>query len=132
MMDRPLTDVVVIESANRDYLIRVEAIPAAGETVLARSLTNSCGGKGANQAVAASRLGARVSFVGCVGDDADGALLLREMRSEGVDVADVEVLHESTTGRAFVSVDDAGENCIAVVSVASGRVHAVSVCADDE
>jgi len=126
-MDRPLTDVVVIGSANRDYLIRVEAIPAAGETVLARSLTNSCGGKGANQAVAASRLGARVSFVGCVGDDADGALLLREMRSEGVDVADVEVLHESTTGRAFVSVDDAGENCIAVVSGANAKVNAAKV-----
>lgn len=115
----PSTPVLVIGSANRDYLVRVPRLPAPGETVLASNMSNTCGGKGANQAVAASRLGATVSFVGAVGDDPDGALLLRELRAEGVEVSDVTVLHDADTGRAFVWVDDEGENSIAVVSGAN-------------
>ncbi|MGL3149645.1 ribokinase [Microbacterium sp. A82] len=107
--------VLVVGSANRDYLVRVSELPSPGETVLAQQMSNTCGGKGANQAVAASRLGANVSFVGCVGDDPDGALLLRELLAEGVDVSDMTMLHDAETGRAFVWVDDHGENSIAVV-----------------
>lgn len=118
----PSAPVLVVGSANRDYLVRVPALPAPGETVLASDMTNTCGGKGANQAVAASRLGASVSFVGAVGDDPDGALLLRELRAEGVEVSDVTVLHDADTGRAFVWVDDEGENSIAVVSGANYRL----------
>ncbi|GAB3601175.1 ribokinase [Microbacterium tumbae] len=123
----PSHPVLVVGSANRDYLVRVPALPAPGETVLAQSMSNTCGGKGANQAVAASRLGASVSFVGCVGDDSDGALLLRELRAEGVEVSDVTVLHDADTGRAFVWVDDRGENSIAVVSGANFRLSPAKV-----
>ncbi|MGW8484457.1 ribokinase [Microbacterium sp. NPDC055903] len=124
---QPAHPVLVVGSANRDYLVRVPTLPAPGETVLAQSMSNTCGGKGANQAVAASRLGAMVSFVGCVGDDPDGALLLRELRAEGVEVSDVTVLHDADTGRAFVWVDDRGENSIAVVSGANYRLSAAKV-----
>lgn len=122
--------VLVVGSANRDYLVRVPELPAPGETVLAQRMSNTCGGKGANQAVAASRLGANVSFVGCVGDDSDGTLLLRELLAEGVDVSDMTMLHDVDTGRAFVWVDDNGENSIAVVpganhSLAPAKVERV-------
>jgi ribokinase len=119
--------VLVVGSANRDYLVRMPTLPVPGETTLAQGLRNSCGGKGANQAVAASRLGARVSFVGCVGDDPDGALMLRELRAEGVEISDTTVLHDVETGRAFVWVDDRGENSIAVVAGANFRLSAAKV-----
>lgn len=119
--------VLVVGSANRDYLVRVPELPAPGETILAHQMSNTCGGKGANQAVAASRLGANVSFVGCVGDDPDGSLLIRELRAEGVDVSDVTMLHNADTGRAFVWVDDHGENSIAVVPGANYHLNAAKV-----
>ncbi|MGO1849079.1 ribokinase [Microbacterium sp.] len=119
--------VLVVGSANRDYLVRVPELPAPGETVLAQQMSNTCGGKGANQAVAASRLGSEVRFVGCVGDDADGALLLRELLAEGVDVSDMTMLHDAETGRAFVWVDDHGENSIAVVSGANYHLNPAKV-----
>lgn len=107
--------ITVIGSANQDYLIRFASAPAPGETVLAQGMRKHPGGKGANQAVAAARLGARVRFVGCVGDDDDGALLLRELRSEGVDTSDAEIISTAHTGLAMVCVDAAGENSIVVV-----------------
>lgn len=107
--------IVVVGSANQDYLVRVPAVPTAGETTLAHTMRRSPGGKGANQAVAAARLGAEVRFVGCVGDDDDGALLLRELRAEGVTTTDVEIIGREPTGIALVLVDDSGENSIVVV-----------------
>jgi ribokinase len=128
--------IIVVGSANQDYIVRVAAPPAPGETVLATSLLLQPGGKGANQAVAAARLRGNVSFVASVGDDADGALLLRELRSEGVDTADVEIINRGRTGLALVSVYDSGENSITVVpgtnfSLTAERVHrAVAALAD--
>ena len=107
--------VTVIGSANIDYLVRVASAPAPGQTVLADGLRKAPGGKGANQAVAAARLGGTVAFVGCVGDDDDGAMLLRELRAEGVDSADVEIISRQNTGLAIVAVDRFGENSIVVV-----------------
>lgn len=107
--------IIVVGSANQDYLVRVSAPPGPGETVLAQSLLRQPGGKGANQAVAAARLRGNVSFVGCVGDDPDGAFLLRGLRSEGVDTSNVEIVNRGRTGLAFVSVYDSGENSITVV-----------------
>lgn len=119
--------VLVVGSANRDYLVRMERLPIPGETTLAERVENSCGGKGANQAVAASRLGADVSFVGCVGDDPDGTLLLQELHAEGVNLADTTVLHGIDTGRAFVWIDRRGENCIAVVPGANFHLSPAKV-----
>jgi ribokinase len=107
--------IVVVGSANQDYIVRVAAPPGPGETVLAQSLTRQPGGKGANQAVAAARMSGNVSFIASVGDDADGSSLLRELRSEGVDTTNVEIINRGRTGLALVSVYDSGENSITVV-----------------
>lgn len=106
---------IVVGSANQDYIVRVPTPPGPGETVLALSLLKQPGGKGANQAVAAARLGGDVSFVASVGDDDDGAQLIRQLRSEGVDTANVEIISRGRTGLALVSVYDSGENSITVV-----------------
>ena len=107
--------IIVVGSANQDYIVQMQAPPAVGETILASGLRKQPGGKGANQAVAAARLGGQVVFVGCVGDDADGALLLRELRAEGVDTSEVEVVGREPTGLALVSVFKNGENSIIVI-----------------
>lgn len=107
--------IAVVGSANQDYIVRVSAPPAPGETVLATSLLIQPGGKGANQAVAAARMGGNVAFVGAVGDDADGASLLRELRTEGVDTTNVEIINRVRTGLALISVFDNGDNSITVV-----------------
>jgi len=107
--------IIVVGSANQDYIVRVPTPPGPGETVLASSLLKQPGGKGANQAVAAARLGGDVSFVASVGDDDDGAQLIRQLRSEGVDTANVEIISRGRTGLALVSVYDSGENSITVV-----------------
>lgn len=107
--------IIVVGSANQDYIVRVATPPAPGETVLAKSLLKQPGGKGANQAVAAARLRGNVSFIACVGDDADGAALLRALRSEGVDTSNVEIMNRARTGLALVAVYDSGENSITVV-----------------
>ncbi len=125
----PSTPIVVVGSANQDYIYRLAAPPGVGETVLASSLLKQPGGKGANQAVAAARLHGDVSFVGCVGDDDDGASLIRELRSEGVDTSDVELIHQGRTGLALVAVYDNGDNAITVIpgsnfSLTSRRVAA--------
>jgi ribokinase len=107
--------IIVVGSANQDYIVRVPTPPGPGETVLATGLLKQPGGKGANQAVAAARLGGDVSFVASVGDDDDGAQLIRQLRSEGVDTANVEIISRGRTGLALVSVYDSGENSITVV-----------------
>lgn len=107
--------IIVLGSANQDYIIRVAAPPTLGETVLATGLLKKPGGKGANQAVAAARLQGNVSFVACVGDDDDGALLIRELRSEGVDTTNVEMINRERTGLAIVTVFDSGDNSVIVV-----------------
>ncbi len=116
--------VIVVGSANQDYIVQLEHSPGLGETVLARGLLKQPGGKGANQAVAASRAGAKVTFVGCVGDDDDGALILRQLRSEGVDTSEVEVVSSHPTGLALVYVFEDGENSIAVIPGANAVVPA--------
>jgi ribokinase len=119
--------VLVIGSANLDYIVQVTSAPRPGQTVLARTMIKHPGGKGANQAVAAARLGAEARFVGCVGDDDDGELLLRELRAEGVDTTGVEIVSGERTGLALVSVFDSGENSITVVPGANFALDAARV-----
>lgn len=121
--------IIVVGSANQDYIVRVSAPPGPGETTLAKSLEKQPGGKGANQAVAAARLRGNVRFVASVGDDADGSFLLRALRSEGVDTSNVEIISRERTGLALVSVYDSGENSITVIpgsnfSLTAERVRA--------
>jgi ribokinase len=119
--------VLVIGSANLDYIVTVASPPGPGETVLAKKLIKHPGGKGANQAVAAARLGADVRFLGCVGDDDDGERLLRALRVENVDTSAVEIVAEEHTGLALVSVFDSGENSITVVPGANHSIQPARV-----
>ena len=113
----------VVGSVNLDLVARLERFPRAGETLSASSFERIPGGKGANQAVAAARLGAEVRFVGCVGRDAAAAQALVNLRGLELDVREVDV----ATGLALIFVDEAGENQIVVVPGANAEVEARSV-----
>jgi len=108
----------VLGSLNQDLVVYLQAFPAPGETVLAGRLERFLGGKGANQAVAAARLGVATRFLGFVGRDETGAALLAELAAEGVDVSGV-VRTDAPTGVALIQVNAQGENAIAVVGGAN-------------
>ncbi|MEU5479284.1 ribokinase [Streptomyces mirabilis] len=114
-------DLLVVGSANADLVIGVERRPAAGETVLGSDLVVHPGGKGANQAVAAGRLGARTALLARVGDDAHGRLLLDSQRAAGVATAGV-LVGGAPTGVALITVDPSGDNSIVVSPGANGRL----------
>ncbi|MFE2069849.1 ribokinase [Streptomyces sp. NPDC059467] len=114
-------DLLVVGSANADLVIDVERRPAAGETVLGGDLATHPGGKGANQAVAAGRLGARTALLARVGDDAHGRLLLDSQRAAGVDTVGV-LVGGAPTGVALITVDPSGDNSIVVSPGANGRL----------
>jgi ribokinase len=116
--------IAVLGSANMDIVAEVARMPRPGETVAGRALREYPGGKGANQAVAAARLGASVSFFGKVGRDPFGERLLEGLRADGVNVAAVESTDKEATGTASIWVDDAGENAIVCVPGANGMVDA--------
>ncbi|MFJ6560721.1 ribokinase [Streptomyces sp. NPDC091412] len=114
-------DLLVVGSANADLVTRVERRPAAGETVLGSDLAVHPGGKGANQAVAAARLGARTALLARVGDDDHGRLLLDSQRAAGVDTVGV-LVGGAPTGVALITVDPSGDNSIVVAPGANGRL----------
>jgi ribokinase len=121
-------DVVVIGGANTDYLVRGPRLPRAGETVTGDKFeAEDAGGKGANQAVAVARLGARVAFVGRVGADDRGRALLRRLEKEGVDVSHVAKDKRTPTGVALINVDADGEKQILVAPGANLRLSATDV-----
>ena len=116
-------DVVVVGSANMDLVARVVRLPHPGETVSAHDYFEACGGKGANQAIAAARAGARTAFIGAVGSDAAGDTLRSAFIGDAVDVSMLATVREPT-GRALIGVSDDAENLIIVVP---GANHALSV-----
>ena len=120
---------VVVGSINVDLTALVERLPGAGETVGGGRLRRDVGGKGANQAVAASRLGARVRMVGAVGADADGAWAVETIREAGVDVGHIATV-DAPTGTALIAVDEAGENQIVVCGGANALVGAEGIAVD--
>ncbi|MGV9840638.1 ribokinase [Streptomyces fungicidicus] len=119
-------DLLVVGSANADLVIGVERRPGAGETVLGSDLAVHPGGKGANQAVAAARLGARTALLARVGDDGHGRLLLESQRAAGVDTAGV-LVGGAPTGVALITVDPSGDNSIVVSPGANGRLTPADV-----
>jgi len=121
MRNRPR--VTVLGSLNMDISVTVPRLPEPGATVLGSAARFTPGGKGANQAVAAARLGASVRMAGCVGDDDFGRRLLAALRDEGVNADDVLVTANAPTGLAMISVDHAGEN---IITVAPGANHEVA------
>ncbi|MFI1519826.1 ribokinase [Kitasatospora cineracea] len=107
-----MPSITVVGSVNRDLVLTVEDLPRPGETVLARGFVEGVGGKGANQAVAAARLGSQVRLVARVG--ADGEPIRRVLAAEGIDLDAVLTAPDAGTGIASVVVDRAGENTIVV------------------
>ncbi|MGC4999334.1 MULTISPECIES: ribokinase [unclassified Streptomyces] len=122
-------DLLVVGSANADLVVGVERRPGAGETVLGGDLAVHPGGKGANQAVAAARLGARTALLARVGDDGHGTLLLDSLRSAGVDTSAV-LRGGAPTGVALITVDPSGDNSIVVSPGANSRLTEGDVRAD--
>ena len=117
-----MNKVLVIGSINMDLVVETGHFPAPGETLLGQRFSTFAGGKGANQAVAAQRLGAQVTLVGCVGDDTFGRELLAQLKAEGIDIRHVRVVKETGTGVAAITVSQA-ENSIVVVP---GANHALT------
>jgi len=121
--------VAVVGSLNLDLVIRVAELPGPGETVSGGDLFRNPGGKGANQAVAAARLGRRVAMVGCVGDDQAGHELLASLEAAGVDGSRVRVVEGVPSGTACITVSEDGENQIVVSPGANARLTPDDVAA---
>jgi len=119
--------ITVVGSLNMDLVVRSPRIPQPGETIIGGEFRTAPGGKGANQAVAAARLGGRVSMVGRVGSDAFARSLLDGLVADGVDHTFIVQDPEAATGVAFIVVDDAGENSIVVASGANMRLSPADV-----
>lgn len=120
-------NILVIGSLNIDLVTRVPHLPQPGETIASRKFQKNPGGKGANQAVAAAKLGANVTMIGKVGTDEHGELLINSLRSAGVSTAGIR--REGTTGMAFISVSDEGENHIVLVAGANNAVRRSDISA---
>ena len=127
MTKRP--KVTVLGSLNIDISVTVPRLPGPGATVLGSAARFTPGGKGANQAVAAARLGADVRMVGCVGDDDFGRQLLAALRAEGIDTSAVRTVTNVPTGLAMIAVDAQGENLIIVAPGANHEVGPPDVAA---
>jgi ribokinase len=119
--------IVVVGSLNMDLVVRMPQIPRPGETLLGGVFKTFPGGKGANQAVAAARLGSNVTMIGCVGDDAFGQEMRSTLAREGIDTTHVLVHPQSATGVALIQVDAAGQNSIAVASGANYELTSADV-----
>ncbi|MBS4078193.1 ribokinase [Pseudomonas rustica] len=114
-------NVVVIGSLNMDLVTRAPRLPVGGETLIGHSFATVSGGKGANQAVAAARLGAQVAMVGCVGSDDYGVQLRDALLAEQIDCQAVSVVEDSS-GVALIVVDDNSQNAIVIVAGANGAM----------
>ena len=123
----------VIGSTNMDLTTTVERMPVWGETVLARHFETSFGGKGANQAVAAAKLGAEVVMVSDLGDDTLGDSALKNFESYGIDTLHVRRIPNQSTGTATILVDQSsGDNAILIVAGANGDLSSADVDAASE
>ncbi len=115
--------IVVIGCLHTDFTVKVKTIPRIGESVLGKSFKRSPGGKGANQAVAAARLGADVVLIGKVGADVFGKELIKNLRENGIDTKYIIEDSETYTGLALIMVDEDGDNILAVASGADMRIR---------
>jgi ribokinase len=113
---------VVVGSLNIDLVVRIPKIPRPAETLLGGNFNTCSGGKGANQAVAASRLGGQVTMIGCVGNDSFGRELKVNLSQERVDTIYILVIPNVSTGVALIQVDGLAQNSIAVASGANYRL----------
>ncbi len=122
-----MVDIVVLGSLNMDLVIKAPRAPEAGETIRGHDFQMVPGGKGANQAAAAAKLGGQVAMVGRVGGDAFGPVLIDNMARQGVDTSHIHRDAEASTGVAVITVEDTGENRIVISAGANGRVNNTDV-----
>lgn len=114
----------VLGSINVDHVIRVPYFPKAGETLTGHSYQIAYGGKGANQAVAAARLGAKVKFIGAIGDDGIGQIMKSAFEQDEIDTSMIATLPNQSTGLAMIQVSDEGENSIVISAGANAELTA--------
>ncbi|TDQ79796.1 ribokinase [Sphingobacterium yanglingense] len=114
--------IVVVGSTNTDMVVKTERFPNPGETVLGGEFLMNLGGKGANQAVAAARLGADVHFITRVGDDLFGQEAIKQLRNENIDVSGIGVDRGENSGVALITIDKNAENNIVVASGANAKL----------
>lgn len=122
-----MAKIIVVGSLNMDLVVRSAHLPAPGETILGGEFITVPGGKGANQAVAAARLGSQVTMVGRVGQDDFGLTLRQNLVREGIDVSHLETDPDASTGVALITVDQSGQNTIVVASGANMRLTPAEV-----
>lgn len=119
--------IVVVGSSNMDLVVRAPRLPSPGETLAGSDFRTVPGGKGANQAVAAARLGGSVSFASAVGDDAFGATLRAGFEADGIDVSHVQAAAGVATGIAIITVGEGGANTIVLAPGANARLSPSSI-----
>lgn len=117
-----LKKILVLGSINMDFAIRVTKLPQVGETIMGKSVHVNAGGKGANQAYAAGKLGGCVSMLGAVGNDEYGEKMLRNLAAANVDISGIKTAERMPTGQAFVMIYDSGDNSIIVNQGANASV----------
>lgn len=122
--------ILIIGSLNLDLVVRVDHMPAVGETILCSEMNQIPGGKGANQAYAAGRLGANVGMLGAVGCDTYADILLENLKKGGVDVSSIIRKNGATTGVALITVNSRGDNHIVVVSGANSLLSVADIDAN--
>jgi ribokinase len=115
--------ILVVGSSNTDMVIRTKKFPAPGETIIGGKFIMNAGGKGANQAVAAARLGGKVVFVGKMGSDIFGKQAVELLKKEGINMDYIAIDHENESGVALITVDKKGENSIVVAPGANGNFY---------
>ena len=118
-----MSKIVVIGSINTDMVVRSSQLPFPGQTLMGHSFQTTGGGKGANQAVAAARLGAEVSLIARIGDDAFGKMSIENFKKEKINIENIYTDKGSPSGVAFIVVDDKGENIIVVAPGANARLN---------
>lgn len=117
-----MNKILVIGSSNTDLIAKVKNFPIPGETIEGIAYMQAMGGKGANQAIAAHRLGGKVSFITCLGNDVNGKNALQYYQDEGLDVSSSLIVEDVASGTAMIWVDEKGENCIVITPGANNKL----------
>lgn len=120
-------NIIVIGSSNTDMVVKTTGLPKPGETVIGETFFMNAGGKGANQAVAAARLGGHVSLIAKTGNDIFGKQSIKLFKEEGIDTVAVMVDDKEPSGVALITVDDNGENCIVVAPGANAALSSIDI-----
>lgn len=118
-----MSKIVVVGSSNMDMVVKVNHIPRPGETILSHGFFMNCGGKGANQAVAISRLGGELSFVSKIGNDMFGKQILDKLHTEGINGTSIFRDDQVATGMAFISLESNAQNAIVVYPGANATLN---------